>query len=135
MALYGHEITENIDPLSAGLGFAVKLDKGADDARIGHFVGQDALKAIAAAGPERTRVGLVLDSPRAARQNMTVKLPDDDTAGGVVTSGCLSPTLERSIAMAYVASEHAAEGTALAVNLGRQTVAATIVPLPFYRRA
>ena len=51
MALYGHEISEEIDPLSAGLNFAGKLDKGDDDEQVGHFIGQDALKEIARQGP------------------------------------------------------------------------------------
>ncbi|MCP3905520.1 MAG: glycine cleavage system aminomethyltransferase GcvT [Planctomycetes bacterium] len=132
MALYGHEISEEIDPVSAGLDFAIKLAKGDDDPDIGRFIGQDALQAIAADGPRRRLVGLVLDSPRAARQEMAVQR--DGTVIGAVTSGCVSPTLEKSIAMAYVDADHADEGTTVCVDLGRQTVDATIVPLPFYKR-
>ncbi|NNF42909.1 MAG: glycine cleavage system aminomethyltransferase GcvT [Phycisphaerales bacterium] len=128
MALYGHEITEDIDPLSAGLGFAVTLPKKSGD----RFIGQDALERIQADGPARTLVGLSLDTRRAARQGMTVRAGGNDT--GVVTSGCLSPTLGTSIAMAYVDRAHAAEGTTLAVDLGRQEVGATVVGLPFYTR-
>ena len=77
-------------------------------------------------------VGLALDSPRAARQNMPVKIGDDVI--GIVTSGCLSPTLDRSIAMAYVDVAHKDVGQTVDVDLGRQTVKAEIVPLPFYTR-
>jgi aminomethyltransferase len=131
MALYGHEITEDIDPLSAGLNFAVKVEKGADDPSIGSFIGQEALRAIAAEGPRRRLVGLELDSRRAARQDMAVRVDDDVV--GVVTSGCQSPTLEKSIAMAFVDREHADVGGAVEVDLGRATAPAKIVELPFYK--
>jgi aminomethyltransferase len=131
MALYGHEIDEDVDPLSAGLNFAVKVDKGDDEPAAGHFIGQDVIRGIAAAGPARRLVGLVLDSPRAARQGMPVAR--DGSPIGAVTSGCISPTLEKSIAMAYVDAAHAAAGGTVDVDLGRQTVRAEVVALPFYK--
>jgi aminomethyltransferase len=137
MALYGHEITEDLDPVSAGLDFAIKLDKSEDPekcpAEVGRFIGQDALQKIAADGPTRRLVGLHLDSRRAARQGMTIRRGDADV--GFVTSGCLSPTLGRSIAMAYVETEHAEDGTVVHIDLGRQSVEAEIVSLPFYKRS
>ena len=136
MPLYGHELTEEIDPLSAGLGFAVKLDKGAasEDGSppAERFIGQEALQAIAERGPSRTLVGLLLEGRRAARQSMPVLLEGNPV--GEVTSGCLSPTLERSIAMGYVDTGHAQPGNLLEVDLGRSRVAAEIRPLPLYKR-
>jgi aminomethyltransferase len=131
MALYGHEIDEQTDPISAGLNFAVKLDKGKDDPAVGGFIGQDALRAIAENGPTRRLVGLVLETPRAARQHMSVLEGGNEI--GHVTSGCVSPTLEKSIAMAYVDSAHAHPGLAVHVDLGRQQVPAEVVALPFYK--
>ena len=64
MPLYGHEITEEIDPISAGLSFAVKLDKGSADTREGRFIGQDALEAIAKAGPKHKLVGFEVEGDR-----------------------------------------------------------------------
>ena len=84
-----------------------------------------------AAAPTRRLVGLVLEGKRVARQHAKVLVGDDEV--GVVTSGCQSPTLERSIAMAYVTAEHAAPGVHLEVDLGRARTAAEIVPLPFYK--
>ncbi len=133
MALYGHEITETTDPLSAGLDFAVTLNKGDDDPEAGRFIGQDALQRIAAEGLRRRLVGLVLDGRRAARQDMPVAKNGAEI--GTVTSGALSPTLEKSIAMAYVDSEHAEPGTRVEIDLGRATVNADVVPLPFYKKA
>lgn len=136
MALYGHEITEQFDPVSAGLMFAIKINKSEDPEKspeeVGRFIGQDALQKLHREGPARKLVGLHLDSRRAARQDMKVKLGDAEI--GFVTSGCLSPTLGTSIAMAYVQAEHAVENTAVQIDLGRQAIDAEIVPLPFYKR-
>jgi aminomethyltransferase len=131
MALYGHEISEDLDPVSAGLTFAIRIDKSADDPEVGRFIGQDALQRIAEQGPQRHLRGLVLDSPRAARPEMKVLAADSEI--GFVTSGCLSPTLDQSIAMAYLPTEHAEAGTTVQVDLGRQAVDATVVMLPFYK--
>jgi len=134
MALYGHEITEELDPVSAGLMFAIKLDKSEDPEKsppeVGRFIGQDALQKIAQ-NPQRKLVGLHLDSKRAARQGMKVLLGGEEI--GFVTSGCLSPTLEKSIAMAYVQADHAEEGKTVQIDLGRQAIDAQIIPLPFYK--
>ena len=132
MPLYGHEINEDIDPLTAGLDFAVKLDKGTGDEREGRFIGQDALQAIAAAGgPKRKLVGLLLDGRRSARQGMNVL--QGDKVVGQVTSGCLSPTLDRPIAMAIVERGVAEAKPELRVDLGREQTAATITPMPFIK--
>lgn len=132
MPLYGHELSETIDPLTAGLAFAVKLDKGDDDPLAGHFIGQEALQRIAAEGPQRRLVGLHLDGRRSARQDMEVRA--NGRAVGVVTSGCLSPTLDRPIAMAIVDREHAEPGSRLEVDLRGTVTAAEVVTLPFVRK-
>ena len=133
MPLYGHELTEDIDPLSAGLGFAVKLDKGDADPEVEPFIGQDALKAIAEKGSPRILCGLLLEGRRSARQDM--KVLQNDSEIGFVTSGCLSPTLDRPIAMAYVDTERVESGTRVEVDLGRAKVEAEICSLPFYKRS
>lgn len=132
MALYGHEITEDINPLTACLDFAIKLDKGDDDEDTGRFIGQDALQAIAAAGgPSQKLTGLILDGRRVARQGMPVT--QDGTQVGTITSGCWSPTLEKSIAMAIVDVAAREPDTALEVDLGRATAVASTTLLPFYK--
>ncbi len=98
MPLYGHELHEEIDPLSAGCGWAVDLEKD--------FVGAAALREIARRGPVRKLAGLVLDGRRAARQGAAVF--DGGRPIGEVTSGCLGPTIGRPIAMAYLDAERAA---------------------------
>jgi aminomethyltransferase len=124
MPLYGHELTESIDPLSAGLDFAVDLNKD--------FIGAGALREIAAKGPRRKLVGLELEGKRIARQGTPIVL--DGKTVGEVTSGTLSPTLGKSIAMGYVDAAHAAEGTQLAADLKGTMNPAKVVKLPFYRR-
>jgi aminomethyltransferase len=137
MPLYGHELGEDIDPLSAGLGFAVKLDKGENvaegDPPVERFIGQEALQAIAAKGSARTLVGLFVEGRRAARQGMPIMIGDQVV--GEVTSGCVSPTLERSIAMGFVDTPRSEPGTGVEIDLGRTRVAAETRPLPLYKRA
>lgn len=123
MPLYGHELNEQIDPISAGLGWAVKLDKG-------EFVGRPALKNIP---PDRpVRIGLELDGKRAAREGSLVFV--GATQMGTVTSGSYVPFLEKSIAMAYVPKAVATVGTKVEIDLRGTKVPATVVPLPFYKR-
>lgn len=132
MPLYGHELNDDIDPLSAGLKFAVSLDKHTFE-NSERFIGQDALELIAKEGPKRKLVGLKLDGRRTARQGMGVLVKDQTV--GAVTSGCLSPTLDYPIAMAYLEADKSEVGGAVAVDLGGSKVDAQIVPLPFYKRA
>lgn len=131
MPLYGHELDENIDPLSAGLNFAVSLDKDQDE-NGEKFIGQEALKQIAEQGPSRKLVGLKLEGKRTPRQGMAVKAGEQVI--GHVTSGCLSPTLGYPIAMAYVEAAHAEAGGAVHVDLGATAAASQVVRLPFYKR-
>jgi aminomethyltransferase len=124
MPLYGHELTEDTDPLSAGLSWAVDLTKD--------FIGAAALRAIHTGELKQKLVGLFIEGPRAARQNMTVL--KDGNPVGTVTSGALSPTLKRCIAMAYVHAPLAVPGTPLTIDLRGTQVNATVTPLPFYKR-
>ncbi len=124
MPLYGHELNEDVDSLSAGLKWCVDLEKD--------FIGVGPLRDIARTGPRRRLVGLELAGRRIARQHAGVL--DGDREAGEVTSGTLSPTLARSIAMAYVESSLAEVGRDLTVDLGCKRVGAVVVRLPFYRR-
>jgi aminomethyltransferase len=122
MPLYGHELSEEIDPITAGLEFGVKLD-GAD------FHGKP---AITAKIPTMTRVALILAGKRIARENTPVI-----NAGktiGTVTSGTFSPTLQKTIAMAYIPTALATPGTKLEVDLRGKPEPATVSELPFYSR-
>ena len=125
MPLYGHELSENVDPLTAGLSFAVKLDKP-------NFIGRDALLKIKAQPQQSVRVGLQLASKRIAREHSEVFA--GDTRIGEVSSGTYSPTLEKSIAMAYLGVAHSSTGMSVEIDIRGKREAATVVPLPFYKR-
>lgn len=131
MPLYGHEMDEDTDPISAGLNFGINLDK--DELEGGEvFVGQKALREIAHPGPKNKLVGLFLDGKRTARQGMTIM--HNDKPVGRVTSGCMSPTLQRPIAMGYVPAELSELDTVVQIDLGRAAVDATVTKIPFYKR-
>jgi aminomethyltransferase len=125
MPLYGHELSESINPYETGVGWAVKLNKGP-------FCGRDALARLKGR-TTRARVGLRLDGKRIAREGAAVQ--HDGKPAGSVTSGTFAPTLGQSLAMALVDNEAAAPGTALTVDVRGHSINATVVPLPFYRRA
>jgi aminomethyltransferase len=92
MPLYGHELTETVDPLQAGLSWAVKFDKG-------DFIGRPALEQLQKKA-RPIRVGLELEGKRAAREGCVVFSGTREV--GKITSGSFAPTLQKSIAMAYV---------------------------------
>lgn len=125
MPLYGHEITEETNPLEAGLGFAVKLDKP--------FIGRDALAKVKAEGPSRRLVAFEVQSKRVARQDFEIL--EGETVVGRVTSGTFSPTRERNLGMAYVPDRLAKVGTSLAVSIRGKPEPITIVKKPFYKRS
>jgi aminomethyltransferase len=124
MPLYGHELSESTDPISAGLGWAVDLTKD--------FIGAAALREISKTGPKRKLVGLELEGKRIARQGAGVM--KDGAPVGEVTSGTFGPTVQKSIAMAYVDAGLAGEGTLLSVDLKGTVIPAAIVKLPFYKK-
>lgn len=124
MPLYGHELSENITPLQAGLDFAVNLEGR-------EFFGRDAM--VAAQKENRPmRVGLQLEGRRAARDGCPVL--QDGQPVGTVTSGTFSPTFERPLAMAFLKPTATAIGTPLEVDVRGTLLPATVVPLPFYQR-
>ena len=127
MPLYGNELDRKTSPYDAGLGRVVKLDKPSD------FVGRAALEKVAAAGPERRLVGLVVEGRGIARHGYPIHVAD--RRSGVVTSGTQSPTLGVPIAMGYVAAGDAEPGTMLDIEIRDARVPARVVPLPFYRRS
>ncbi len=123
LALYGHELSRDISPLEAGLGWAVKLDRG-------DFVGRAALEAQQRSGPPRRLIGLALTDKGIAREGYPVRAGEQVV--GVVTSGTRSPTLKRSVALALVAAESV--DADLSIEIRGRAAAAERVQRPFYRR-
>jgi aminomethyltransferase len=125
MPLYGHELTEEIDPFQARLGWAVKMNKG-------DFIGRAALARRRQDPALRQRVGLELAGKRIAREGSIVLAGGKDA--GRVTSGTFAPTLGKRIAMAYVDPAMTAPGTTCEVDIRGKAEAGRVVALPFYRR-
>ena len=127
MSLYGHEISEEIDVLEAGLTRWLKLDKG-------DFVGQGALLAAqAAGGPKRRIIGLEMVERGIARDGYSVLSTSGEVVGRV-TSGSPAPFLKTNIAMALVPAAVADSGSDVLVDVRGNRVRARQVPIPFYKR-
>ncbi|GAC1338083.1 MAG: glycine cleavage system aminomethyltransferase GcvT [Candidatus Dormibacteria bacterium] len=125
LRLYGQDMDESIDLLSAGLGWTVKLDRA-------DFVGREALLAHQERGAPRRFIGLELDGRNIARHGQTVVA--GGTSVGVITSGTYSFSLGHGIATASVTPAAAADGVELAVDIRGTAVPARRVTLPFYKR-
>jgi aminomethyltransferase len=126
MALYGHEISDTINVLEAGLDRYCKMEKG-------DFVGRAALETAKAAGIKRVLVGLEMVDRGIARDGYKV-LNTKEHAIGYVTSGSPSPFLKKNIALAYVPPEHAEIGSTVLIEVRTQKLKAQVVPTPFYKR-
>jgi aminomethyltransferase len=129
MPLYGHELDDETSALEAGLTRFVKLDKAGLD---GTMVGSERLAREAAGGVSRKLVGLVLEDRGIARDGMAILY--DGAPVGRVTSGALTPTVDKAIALGYVPPVHGAIDTVLAVDIRGRAGPARVVRRPFYKR-
>jgi len=118
--LYGNDLSEDRNPIEAGLGWCCKLDTG--------FIGADALRGLE---PDQTLVPFAFTGPGIPRQGNPVH---SEHGEGVVTSGSLSPCLEVGIGMAYVPVAAAAPGTKLDVDVRGKRRAAEVRDKPLYRK-
>ncbi len=125
MPLYGHEITEDVNPVEAGLMFGVRLKKP-------DYPGKDVIARVKAEGPKRRIVGLAVEGRRIPRQGYTVLSGEAEV--GRIASGSWSPTFERAIATALVAAEVSDVGRELTIDIRGRTATARVVALPFYKR-
>jgi aminomethyltransferase len=127
-ALYGHEITSETNPLEAGLGWVVKLDKE-------NFCGKAALEKIKNAGLKRQLVGIKVLDKGIPRQGYEVYDAAQKNSIGIVTSGTLSPSLNFPIAIAYVANGQHTVGNKVSIKIRDRFYPAEIVKTPFYKRS
>jgi aminomethyltransferase len=125
LPLHGHELGPGISPLQAGLGWVVAWGKG-------DFQGYPALAAERERGIARRLRGLEVDGRRPPRADCAVLV--DGERVGTVTSGNLSPTLQRGIALAFLPPE-VGEGSEVVVDIRGTHAPARVVPTPFYRPA
>jgi len=126
LSLYGNDIDESTNPIEAGLGWTVKLDKA-------DFVGKAALQAIKAEGRKRWLVGFEMVGRGIARQGYRL-LDKEGEAIGVCTSGSPAPTVGKNIGLGYVPAGKHRIGTELVVDCRGRMVDAVIVKTPFYKR-
>lgn len=125
MSLYGHELSDEISPLEAGLGWICKINKG-------DFVGREHLVKLKEDGLKRKVVGFEMIDKGIARDEMDVYIGDEKV--GVVTSGSPAPYLKKNIGLAFVPVEFAKTGQEITIDVRGKKLAAQIVPTPFYKR-
>jgi aminomethyltransferase len=119
--LYGNDLSEDRNPVEAGLGWACKLDTG--------FIGADAIRA--AGEPKQRLVPFAFTGPGIPRQGNPIVTPEGE---GVVTSGTLSPCLEIGIGMGYVPAASAEPGTPIEVDVRGKKRAAEVRRRPLYSK-
>lgn len=124
--LYGNDIDKTTNPLEANLGWITKLGKG-------DFNGRDVLVKVKEAGVKRKLVGFTVDDEKAFPRHGYQILAGGKSAGHV-TSGTVSPMLERGIGMGYVSEPFTKEGSRISVAVRTKQVPAQIVPLPFIKK-
>ncbi|WP_028775594.1 glycine cleavage system aminomethyltransferase GcvT [Shimazuella kribbensis] len=125
LPLYGQELSAEISPLEAGLGFAVKLNKG-------EFIGSESLSIQKEEGVKRKKVGLEMIERGIPRSHYPVYV--ENQLIGEVTSGTQSPMTKRNIGLALIDPTYAQIDQELEVEIRGKRVKAKVVPTPFYRR-
>ncbi len=123
--LYGNDIDETTNPLEAGLGWVVKMKKG-------DFNGREALLKVKEEGLKRKLVPMIFEQKAFPRHGY--KIFKDENEIGYVTSGTVSPVLDKPIAMGYVAIDYATQGEKVDVEIRRKKAEAEIVKLPFVEK-
>jgi aminomethyltransferase len=128
MCLYGNDIDETTNPLEAGLGWITKLNKG-------DFNGRDKLLQIKQAGLKRKLVGIEVEGNGFPRHGYSI-LSANGAANpvGIVTSGTVSPCLNKGIATGYVPAELSEAGSKVTIDCHGRVFPATVVKTPFYQR-
>lgn len=122
--LYGHDMDETVNPLEAGLGFIVKLDKG-------DFIGREALLQQRDHGIQRRIAGFEMLDRGVPRADCEVRV--SGAAVGRVTSGSYGPTVDRNIGLAYLIPDLAVPGQEVDIIIRDRPARARVVKLPFYR--
>ena len=128
--LYGNDIDERTTPIEAGAEWAVRFEKN------GEFVGKQALLIQKQAGLSRRFIGFELLEKAVPRHGFKIlSASSPQSLIGEVTSGNLSPLIQKGIGLGYVSPEYAELGTDLFIDIRGKTIPAKVVKLPFYRRS
>ncbi len=125
LPLYGQELSSEITPLEAGLGFAVKLNKETD------FIGKEALKKQKEQGVGRKLAGVEMIDRGIPRTGYKVFSGDSEI--GYVTSGTQSPTLKKNIGLVLISSNYAEEGNEVEIEVRNKRLRAKVTQTPFYK--
>lgn len=127
LPLYGQELSPEITPVEAGMGFAVKTNKEAD------FFGKEVLAKQKENGPSRKLVGIEMIDKGIPRTGYPVYVDDEEV--GFVTTGTQSPTLDKRIGLAILPVEYTEEGQEVVVQVRKRQLRAKVVATPFYKRS
>lgn len=122
--LYGNDIDDTTSPIEAGLGWITKFTKD--------FVNAEALKEQKEEGPKRKLVGFELNERGIPRHGYEI-VDDNGKVIGNVTSGTMSPSLDKGIGMGYVPTEFATPGSQINIQIRKKALPATVVKMPFYK--
>jgi aminomethyltransferase len=125
MPLYGHDLSDDVSPLEAGLDWTVDLNKPA-------FIGREALLRQADGGPKRRLAGFEMLDRGIPRQGQVIRWQGQ--AAGAVTSGSYAPTLKKNIGLGFVPAAAAQTGSEIEIVVRDRPLKARIVKTPFYRR-
>ncbi|MFY4776287.1 glycine cleavage system aminomethyltransferase GcvT [Metabacillus sp. RGM 3146] len=126
LPLYGQELSKNITPIEAGIGFAVKPNKEAD------FFGKETLKKQKEEGADRKLVGIEMIDKGIPRHGYKVYSGEEEI--GEVTTGTQSPTLKKNVGLVLLKKEYAEKGTELEVEIRNKRLKASVTETPFYKR-
>lgn len=130
LALYGNDLTEDINPIEGGIGFVVKTG----DKKEADYPGKAALEDYRKQENKRQSRGFELVGRGIAREGMAVKL-EDGTEIGIVTSGTMSPSFKMAIGLALIDNEYAKIGNEIFIEVRNKLVPAKLVKKDWLRRA
>ena len=122
--LYGNDIDATTNPMEAGLGWVVKLNKG-------DFIGKGPIERMKTEGPKRKLVAFEMLEKSIPRKGCSIYAGSQKT--GEVTSGTFSPSLDKGIGLGYIPSALSAAGTKLEIDIRGKKTPATVVSTPFYK--
>lgn len=126
LPLYGQELSKEITPIEAGIGFAVKVNKESG------FIGKDVLKAQKETGTKKKIVGLEMIEKGIPRTHYEVFSGEQKI--GEITTGTQSPTLKKSVGLALLDTEFSDIGSIVEVQIRKKRAKAKVIELPFYKR-
>ncbi|SDH98899.1 aminomethyltransferase [Alteribacillus persepolensis] len=127
LLLYGQDLSPDISPVEAGIGFVVKTNKDND------FIGKDSLTQQKDQGAAKKLAGIEVTGKGIPRQGYQV-FSEDEKEIGYITSGTHSPTFKKGIGLALIEADYAKPGTVLKVKVRKKFVETVVVKKPFYKR-